>query len=293
MFWAPRKHIWGQAALRDWNTRVSRSRASTKSSFSCSNRTTTMCSFTILIAAIALLVSDVFAQQPNNVGNAVVFGEGGTYPRATKLADGSLLGAYTNTQGDNTTILSVRSSDNGASWQMQGMVDTGRKATKDVDNPFIHELPDGKLLCAFRNHDRASSTTYSYYRITICVSDDSGATWEYLSTPASDPAGPTGNWEPFLQQGLDGTLQLYYSRENSATDQDSLLRRSSDGGKTWTSAQVITGEDLETRDGMLGVAHTSANSKNKIAVFETIEPCLLYTSPSPRDGLLSRMPSSA
>ena len=23
------------------------------------------------------------------------------------------------------------------------------------------------------------------------------------------------------------------------------------------------------------------------------EPCLLYTSPSPRDGLLSRMPSSA
>ena len=26
---------------------------------------------------------------------------------------------------------------------------------------------------------------------------------------------------------------------------------------------------------------------------ETIPPCLLYTSPSPRDGLLSRMPSSA
>ena len=24
-----------------------------------------------------------------------------------------------------------------------------------------------------------------------------------------------------------------------------------------------------------------------------LEPCLLYTSPSPRDGLLSRMPSSA
>ena len=26
---------------------------------------------------------------------------------------------------------------------------------------------------------------------------------------------------------------------------------------------------------------------------EGVEPCLLYTSPSPRDGLLSRMPSSA
>ena len=27
--------------------------------------------------------------------------------------------------------------------------------------------------------------------------------------------------------------------------------------------------------------------------FNGIKPCLLYTSPSPRDGLLSRMPSSA
>ena len=26
---------------------------------------------------------------------------------------------------------------------------------------------------------------------------------------------------------------------------------------------------------------------------DKIDPCLLYTSPSPRDGLLSRMPSSA
>ena len=26
---------------------------------------------------------------------------------------------------------------------------------------------------------------------------------------------------------------------------------------------------------------------------ERLSPCLLYTSPSPRDGLLSRMPSSA
>src|SRR5680860_1324093 len=31
----------------------------------------------------------------------------------------------------------------------------------------------------------------------------------------------------------------------------------------------------------------------QMAVKMLIEPCLLYTSPSPRDGLLSRMPSSA
>src|SRR5680860_1644310 len=32
---------------------------------------------------------------------------------------------------------------------------------------------------------------------------------------------------------------------------------------------------------------------SKIEQIETLEACLLYTSPSPRDGLLSRMPSSA
>ena len=33
--------------------------------------------------------------------------------------------------------------------------------------------------------------------------------------------------------------------------------------------------------------------KNSLLSFEGIDVCLLYTSPSPRDGLLSRMPSSA
>ena len=33
--------------------------------------------------------------------------------------------------------------------------------------------------------------------------------------------------------------------------------------------------------------------KGASSVEQTINACLLYTSPSPRDGLLSRMPSSA
>ena len=35
------------------------------------------------------------------------------------------------------------------------------------------------------------------------------------------------------------------------------------------------------------------NKKNVDTFKETANSCLLYTSPSPRDGLLSRMPSSA
>ena len=37
----------------------------------------------------------------------------------------------------------------------------------------------------------------------------------------------------------------------------------------------------------------SAVSKQIREIFNRFTPCLLYTSPSPRDGLLSRMPSSA
>ena len=76
-----------------------------------------------------------------------------------------------------------------------------------------------------------------------------------------------GNWEPFLRLALDGSLQIYYSRENSATDQDSLERISTDGGKTWSSSRTISGTGITARDGMLGVA-TIAGSK-LMAVFET------------------------
>ena len=38
---------------------------------------------------------------------------------------------------------------------------------------------------------------------------------------------------------------------------------------------------------------TSAGSSRISLLPRTLEYCLLYTSPSPRDGLLSRMPSSA
>ena len=40
-------------------------------------------------------------------------------------------------------------------------------------------------------------------------------------------------------------------------------------------------------------ASKQGDSKTNVVKGATALPCLLYTSPSPRDGLLSRMPSSA
>ena len=50
--------------------------------------------------------------------------------------------------------------------------------------------------------------------------------------------------------------------------------------KTWGSAPRRAGSQLAIRDDGHMVGSVSGG-------------CLLYTSPSPRDGLLSRMPSSA
>jgi len=148
----------------------------------------------------------------------------------------------------------------------------------------VHQLPNGNIVASFRNHDKVNGK-YTFYRITVCGSSDGGKSWKFLSQAAEDPAGPNGNWEPFFQTALDGSLQIYYSRENAANDQDSLLRRSTDGGATWTSAQVISGQGITARDGMLGVARIAANSATKLAIFESGAPGFtVHTVRSGDDG---------
>lgn len=49
----------------------------------------------------------------------------GTYPRANKLADGSLIGAYTAFADGNNVITLVKSSDNGTTWTHQGTAAQG------------------------------------------------------------------------------------------------------------------------------------------------------------------------
>ena len=205
---------------------------------------------------------------PELSGSAVVFGAG-TYPRANKLSDGSILGVYTAFSGGNNIITTVRSLDSGQSWQSWGVVTQGPSNANDIDNPYVLQLPSGRVLCAFRNHSKDPTTgAYTFFRITICYSDDMGQTWSYLSQPASDPGPVNGNWEPFLRYDTSrSTLQIYYSRENSAADQDTLERFSTDNGQTWSAAQTISGAGITSRDGMTGVATISETAL--MAVFES------------------------
>lgn len=203
----------------------------------------------------------------NMVGSPAVFGSG-TYPRANTLSDGSIIGAYTAFSGGDNIIETVRSTDGGQTWQPLGEVTRGPSNANDIDNPYVLQLPSGRVLCAFRHHSKDPKTgAYLTFRITVTYSDDQGKTWAFLSQPASDPGPVNGSWEPFLRNAQDGSLQIYYSRENSAADQDTLEKFSADGGQTWSDSQTISGAGITSRDGMTGV--TTVSGTTLMAVFES------------------------
>ena len=74
-------------------------------------------------------------------------------------------------------------------------------------------------------------------------------------------------------------------------DEEAILPSSTEVvEETIESAAVVDiGENIR----LVGTAHISRASAELVKRQIEIYHCLLYTSPSPRDGLLSRMPSSA
>ena len=59
-------------------------------------------------------------------------------------------------------------------------------------------------------------------------------------------------------------------------------------------APEVSNEAFEKKQDVdLGYVDVSEGGKTAKELLQETKTCLLYTSPSPRDGLLSRMPSSA
>ncbi|QKX58461.1 uncharacterized protein TRUGW13939_05585 [Talaromyces rugulosus] len=212
--------------------------------------------------------------------NVILMGTNGTYPRATYINNGTLLGCYTANRGTQIAINTVVSTDKGSTWSELGSVANEDEASHGLNNCYLHQLPDSdRILMAFRNHDRVG-THYVKHIMLVYYSDDNGKTWEYLSTVATTDTTGNGIWEPFIMDTLDGDLMLFFSREKvtDGTDQDSSLIRSNDAGKTWQNETTISGADIKKRDGMLGVARLAPGSENLIAVFESLMPNTGITS---------------
>ena len=102
----------------------------------------------------------------------------------------------------------------------------------------------------------------------------------------TNSTGDAADWRalyPFASNHFDvGGHQLHYIREGNASNDPVLMVH---GNPTWSFYYRGLVKRLSSSHDAIAVDHLGCGLSDK--------PCLLYTSPSPRDLSTSRMPSSA
>jgi len=135
----------------------------------------------------------------------------------------------------------------------------------DLANPNLYQLPNGRLLCAFRHHTSEAGQP-TIYRIEVCYTDDMKG-WLFSGTvEAFSTTSGKGIWEPFLYQVRgDPAIYCAYAKELPNGQQNIVARVSTDNGMTWGGERIISHTD-GSRDGMPSVTYLSDGSL--LAVFE-------------------------
>ena len=103
--------------------------------------------------------------------------------------------------------------------------------------------------------------------------------------------------DPKLVHVLDGGLKKW-KKENKSTDNKEVTTQTSEytckENKELVKNRKQIDENIDTRKFNVVDARSRERFEGKVVEpRKGLRSCLLYTSPSPRDGLLSRMPSSA
>ena len=110
--------------------------------------------------------------------------------------------------------------------------------------------------------------------VSDCAVNEGAAPWAQadseLSIDGADPEFSTDGEDPKLSTGA------------ADPERPEAQRASTSGG---AAAEVTAASDTNN--------HPLVRRSTRVGAGQHSNPCLLYTSPSPRDGLLSRMPSSA
>jgi len=171
---------------------------------------------------------------------------------------------YEAVSGPNKQIVAILSKD-GMNWYPPVVVAQDTQATTDLANPNLYQLPNGRLLCAFRHHTIQSGHP-TIYRIEVCYTDNMDH-WTFLGTvEAYSATNNLGIWEPFLFQ-VPNSNNIYcaYAKEISGGEQNIVARISEDGGANWGSEFIIS-HTSGSRDGMPTV--NTLNDGSLLAVFE-------------------------
>ncbi|KAK9769882.1 putative Sialidase [Seiridium cardinale] len=201
-----------------------------------------------------------------------------SYVRAVQLSDNSLLLSYTHSDGAARTIEILRSTDDGQSFKPYGEI-AHRDSNADMDNAFLLEVGHTKpptVLAAFRNHDQNDDGDYTWFRITVCRSKDGGKSWKFASQAVEFSAESTdglGVWEPFMRIGEGGKIEMTYSGELAADNQETF-KTVSENGSTWSRPVnlKVHDESKKLRDGMQGIVKVKDQKNGTdalVMVFET------------------------
>ena len=92
---------------------------------------------------------------------------------------------------------------------------------------------------------------------------------------------------------VNGVFKEFCKRAIQYTQKQSILSDDNKIAKSFDEAYNILIENIKHNNIVLYSDFRNNKKVLQVEIKEQSGSCLLYTSPSPRDGLLSRMPSSA
>ena len=169
----------------------------------------------------------------------------------------------------------------------------------------------GKIIMCFSDYPTFRHEVYSEYKANrigkrkpLAFKDVAEAVRRYHDVAVYP------NLEADDVMGILATEEVHPTRVIVSGDKDMktipcILLRNGDletisekrADRNWMS-QVLQGDRTDNIPGLVGVGPKTAekilgDSETLSDMWDKVIGCLLYTSPSPRDGLLSRMPSSA
>ena len=125
---------------------------------------------------------------------------------------------------------------------------------------------DGGLLAAWfgGQHERASD-------VAIWSARHDGRSWSAPAKVAEEPGIPT--WNPVLWKEADGGLILFYRAGPSPETWSTFLKRSADGGRTWSEAELLPA-------GVLGPIKNKpiAGARGEIVAGSSVESYRAWTS---------------